>query len=159
MSYDMVRVQVVAGIDEALEAAEDRGGGGWRYGFALHRGKHPATFDQGPDSAYHHLPVFWLVSQTGEAAPFVGDMVAALQRGTPRPVLLQGTVPCSMRPWLRTEAFEPCRDLLLDLLVLPWGQTSNLHHRSVLTARVGAKDVDPTTPLTFVTTTRPNGWP
>ena len=158
MSYDAVRERVIAGIDEALEAAEDRGGA-WQYGFALHGGVHPATFDQESDRVYHHLPVFWLVSQTGEAVPYIGDMVAALCRGAPRPVLLQGTVHCSMRPWLLTEAFEPCRDLLLDLLVLPWGQTSNLHHRSILTARVEAKDVDPATPLIFVTTTRPSGWP
>ena len=159
MSYDAVRERVVAGIDEALDAAEGRGSAQWRYGFALHRGRHPGTFDAPSDSPYHDTPVFWLVTAGGEAMPLLGDMVAALNRGTGRPVLLQGTVHCSLRTWLVTEAFQPCRDLLLDLLVLPWGQTSNLRHHSVLTARVEARDVDPEVPLVFVTTSRPPGWP
>ena len=53
-------------------------GGGWRYGFALHRGVHPSTLDQGPDSVYHHLPVFGWTQRGYEYPLFWGLVMLAI---------------------------------------------------------------------------------
>jgi len=147
---DAVRESVRAKIAVALESVAHRPGGGFSYGFALYP-------DRAPDDPSRRC--MWVQTSGSERMPLTVEMVRATADDRVS-LWLYGTAAAAIDISAVQGLHETVRELVLHVLVGPYGRPHDSRHYSELRTLVRTTDMTPAQPYVFVCRpTRPRGWP